>query len=488
MHSLPSQPIWLRRLTLGYLALWVAALVVGRIELLPEWSVGLVLAISLPLGVYWIMRLRQANAEPLVWSIVGSVFFIALWQLSVVGSEVLGLAEFTSSFAQTGLLGFFLIGLAWVIWFLEKASRRIELDRIDRAMQGGTLPTHLDENDVLVSQPIWSPLDPQAWYYGREGRKLKQSTLAFFTYGTLFWLASLLLSQVGGCQEEYELPAGGGKQKTVSQQVRIQKVIRKKYVVNPYSSISFKVPPIDEVKLQLQEVTAHQYTIGYGEGTGAGFGGGTSKGKVRLIRLEYDGGDWDLNFGIGGDNNMLLEYGVLTQQKTADQSESIRISQLANFPKEKAPPLVFLTGQKSLTVANNEVKTLREYLLDKHGMLFASSGSGNFHNQLMSLMSRVLPEIKPVAVPLDDTIHRVPFAMPTLPYVVPHGGREALGWTIDGRLVAYYHPGDISDAWADGHAGVSSDIYNSCYQLGANVINYGHVEYSKWLQSKGNGK
>ena len=131
MHSLPSQPIWLRRLTLGYLALWVAALVVGRIELLPEWSVGLVLAISLPLGVYWIMRLRQANAEPLVWSIVGSVFFIALWQLSVVGSEVLGLAEFTSSFAQTGLLGFFLIGLAWVIWFLEKASRRIELDRIE---------------------------------------------------------------------------------------------------------------------------------------------------------------------------------------------------------------------------------------------------------------------------------------------------------------------------------------------------------------------
>ena len=121
-------------------------------------------------------------------------------------------------------------------------------------------------------------------------------------------------------------------------------------------------------------------------------------------------------------------------------------------------------------------------------MLFASSGSGNFHNQLMSLMSRVLPEIKPVAVPLDDTIHRVPFAMPTLPYVVPHGGREALGWTIDGRLVAYYHPGDISDAWADGHAGVSSDIYNSCYQLGANVINYGHVEYSKWLQSKGKGK
>ena len=36
----------------------------------------------------------------------------------------------------------------------------------------------------------------------------------------------------------------------------------------------------------------------------------------------------------------------------------------------------------------------------------------------------------------------------------------------------------------DIHAGVSADIYNGCFQLGANVINYGHVEYSKWLQAK----
>ena len=64
----------------------------------------------------------------------------------------------------------------------------------------------------------------------------------------------------------YEMPAGGGQQKTVAQTVKIQKVIRKKFVVNPFSAIKFDVPPIDEVKLQLQEVTAHQYTVGYGEG------------------------------------------------------------------------------------------------------------------------------------------------------------------------------------------------------------------------------
>ena len=57
---------------------------------------------------------------------------------------------------------------------------------------------------------------------------------------------------------------------TVPQKVRIQKVMRKKFVVNPFSAIKFEVPPIDDVKLQLQEVTAHQYAIGQGEGTGGG--------------------------------------------------------------------------------------------------------------------------------------------------------------------------------------------------------------------------
>ena len=31
----------------------------------------------------------------------------------------------------------------------------------------------------------------QAWYYGRNGQKLKQSTLAFSLYGLLFWLTTM---------------------------------------------------------------------------------------------------------------------------------------------------------------------------------------------------------------------------------------------------------------------------------------------------------
>lgn len=483
------QPSWLKYTTLAYAGLWLLTLLAQATQALPGWLIFAALALSVPLGIVWLVRLRKAHVQDRVlWSVVGSGLFVAWWRVAVDLAKLAGLADVAEGFHSTGGFGLFFIGLLWVVWWLEKASRRIELQRIDEAQGRGAslLVAAAEEAQARASdRRIWNPVDPAAWYYGRNGQKLKQSTLAFSIYGLLFWLTTMLISQIGGCGVmTYELPAGGGQQKTMAQSVRIQKVVRKKFVVNPFSAIKFEVPPIDEVKLQLQEVTAHQYVIGYGEGQGAGFAGGTSKGKVRLIRLEYDGGDWDLNYGIGGDNNMLIEYNVLTQQKTADKSEAIRVAQLASFPKEKSPPLVFITGQKNLSLASNEVKILREYLIDKHGMLFASSGSQHFHNQFIALMQRVLPDVRPVPVPLDDTIHRVPFAVPTLPYVVPHGGKDALGWSMDGRWLCYYHPGDISDAWADGHAGVSADIYNGCFQLGANVINYGHVEYSKWLLAK----
>ena len=57
-------------------------------------------------------------------------------------------------------------------------------------------------------------------------------------------------------------------------------------------------------------------------------------------------------------------------------------------------------------------------------------------------------------------------------------------WSADGRWLVYYHPGDIGDAWADGHAGVKPEITEFCYQLGVNVIYYAHAEYAKWLMSR----
>jgi len=442
---------------------------------------------TLPLGIAWSIWIwRSYQRWPVHTAAVATGIGLAWWLLTVFATDALGWDGAAKSTYQIGLGISFVAGLIWIVWWVERKAQEYEARRLAQldpvATEHAIKPLIEDQQARPRGAPrIWNPLDTQAWYYGRRGRKLNQSLTVLLSYATVFMLVLTLLSQTRGCVEIYELPAGGGQQKQIAQTVRIQRVIRKKFVVNPYSGIKFEVPPIDEVKLQLTEVTQHAYAIGQGEGTGAGFAGGTRQGKVRLIRLEYSGGDWDLNFGVGADLNMLVEYGVRTQQKVADQTESRTVFDLKSFPVGKSPPMVFLTGQKNVSLSNTEIKILREYLLDKHGMLFVSNGgSGHFHNQILALMNQVAPDTRPVPVPLDDSVHSIPYRIHAIPIVAPHGGRESLGWYKDGRWICYYHPGDISDAWCDDHAGVTPEVWEACYQLGTNVINYANAEYDKW--------
>jgi hypothetical protein len=465
----PTRPLlWA---TLAYLPAWVAAWAAWLwVRDVSSTVLLAVFAASLPVAGVWLAYAwHQRQSRPVAAAVAITAAYPLLWQGLVFVTDWAVWDSASRGIFQVGVGLFFLIGLGWVVWLVERASQHYE-----RRPSGQPTPRR-----------IWNPLHSGAWYYGSRGRKLNQSLTALLSYSLLFVLISMLLSQTRGCQEVYEMPAGGGQVKQLAQTVRIQKVIRKKFVVNPYSGIKFEVPPIDEVKLRLTEVTEHAYSVGYGEGQGAGFAGGTARGKVRLIRLEYSGGDWDLNFGVGSDLNMLVEYGVRTQQRVAEQTESRTILDLRAFPAGKAPPFVFLTGQKSISVTNAEIKSLQEYLNEKHGLLFASNGgSGQFHNQFLALMNQVAPDVRPVAIPLDDPIHSLPYRLPSVPIVAPHGGREALGWYKDGRWICYYHPGDISDAWCDDHAGVTADVWEACYQLGVNVMFYAHAEHAKWLAAQ----
>ena len=61
---------------------------------------------------------------------------------------------------------------------------------------------------------------------------------------------------------------------------------------------------------------------------------------------------------------------------------------------------------------------------------------------------------------------------------------SALGWKVEGRWVAYYHPGALTDAWRDDHAGIKRDIWESCYLLGSNIIYYAYSEKDKWLEAQ----
>lgn len=405
------------------------------------------------------------------------------WQAGIYFSDWLEFGVLRGYVARVGLVTFFITGLIWVVWGIERISQRLEVERRKAFDLQATLrhEAPVRTKDKEPQAKTWNPLDPQAWYYGQKSPRLNQSLSSFVSYCLTFFLVCVILSQFRGCTQYYDLPAGGGVTETVQQVVKIQKIIRKKFVLNPFSAIYYNAPEIDEVKLDLSEVTAHQYNIGDGEGEGAGFSGGNNKGSVGFFRLEYAGGDWNQDFGIGGDMNMLIKYTELTGQKVAKQSKAVSPSQLQAFDKVRCPPLLYITGQNNISLGNNDIKILREYIFDKHGMIFGDNGgSRHFHNQFLAMMQRIVGDVEPIRIPADDDIHMKPYQIPKVPIVAPHGGVQALGWFKDGRWICYYHPGDIGDAWADGHAGVSAEIWNSSYRLGANIINYAHVGHSRW--------
>ena len=77
------------------------------------------------------------------------------------------------------------------------------------------------------------------------------------------------------------MPAGGGEQKPNQPVVKVPEDDQKKKIIfNPLNQSDCQGSPIEEIKLQLMEITKHAYTVGYGKSAEAGFAGGTNRGKV----------------------------------------------------------------------------------------------------------------------------------------------------------------------------------------------------------------
>lgn len=450
--------VWTGIYTVIWCLLWIDAHAWFRLEV---WSQTIGFLLALPVCYYWIRHHRHSSL--VVRRAVLSISYLPLWQLAAHLPLHSFSYSLSSTIIQIGATGAFFLGLGWAVWWIDRETKRAP--------------------EVNTKRRIWDPRQLVAWYFGRKNNKLRQSIFTLMSYTCLFGTMAFILTRLSGCSI-YESPIGGGEEKQLKQVVKIQKVIHKKYVINPYSSVLFNPPPIDDVKLQVLEVTEHLYKIGQGKGDGAGFSAGTTRGKVRFIRLKYNGGDWQQDMDRGSDLNLLTEYGVRTGHPVSDRPEPMEIGRLKSFPARKSPPMVYMTGQQKINLSAKEIKMMRSYLLEHHGMLFGDNGgSSSWEGQFISMMQKVLPRIEPISVYLDHTIHRIPYPLPRLPIVAPHGRSNALGWVVDGRLVAYYHPGDIGDAWADGHSGVPREVWESSYQLGVNIIYYAHAEYNKWLES-----
>src|SRR5262249_40536532 len=155
----------------------------------------------------------------------------------------LGVRSGVETIDLLGWIGLFVIGLGWSMWLLERLALGFERRRIEAELagQGDHVRDGVGRVSGNVRRPprrIRNPFALAACFYGRSGQRLKQSFLGLLLYTAGFvtvYLLAGLRSHASGV-EPFELPAGGG-QEAMAQKMRIQKVVRKKYIINPYSTL-----------------------------------------------------------------------------------------------------------------------------------------------------------------------------------------------------------------------------------------------------------
>ena len=341
----------------------------------------------------------------------------------------------------------------------------------------------------IVSNPLIRSLKT-----GGEDPRFR-SSLYWAVFLFVFVLVAPFL--IHGCGiETYGIVKGSGEPE-VQQEVRIKpkpKKKQKKLMVDPWSPYILERINIDDAKVldELQEMTQDVYQANRTKGSKLGKGGkgkggwpnGMEGAKVRFIRLKYNGGNWDQEMGKSGDYNMLVRFNQLTGLPIANETEAREIDRLARFAKKKAPPFVFMTGSGNVNISSAEAKILRDYCEKEYGMLFIDCGGGHFGSSVRNMLKKVFPGKSLVDIPNDDPIYQLPYVFPDgAPRFWHHDGNRALGIRHEGRIMVYYHPGDVKDAWKDGHSGAAEEVAEQAYKLGVNVIYYAFNQYyRRWYE------
>jgi hypothetical protein len=229
--------------------------------------------------------------------------------------------------------------------------------------------------------------------------------------------------------------------------------------------------------------------LGKGGGKKGGWPEGMDDYKIRFIRLEHGGEGWDDGMDeSGADYNFLRAFAEATGfKKIANKGESHSIALLAKYPDDGFPPFVYLTGNGNMgRVSSNDAKILREYCL-KGGMLIADAGSAQFHNSFLHFMRQVFPDKPLIDIADDDMLYQLPYGFPDgAPAFWHHGGRRALGIKHEGRWIAFYHPGDMNDAWkSPGFTDVTPEMREAAMNLGINLVYY---SFNQWDDAVGKAR
>lgn len=321
---------------------------------------------------------------------------------------------------------------------------------------------------------------------GGSDRRMRSSA-----YWAMFIFFAVIVGpyiSLNGCRNlEYNLPHGSGTPQIEVKVRKIKEKKKKKIIVNKWSPVILERMDIKNTKVmeEVEEETMHRYVavretkggkLGEGGGKTGGWPNGIGNEPIAFMRLKYDGGDWDQDMKHDSGVNFLKFVREVSggQFKIKTAEDPIRATTLNRYKRGKAPPFIYITGMEGWRMSSREAKAIREYCLKEAGMLFIDNGGGGrrFEQQvernLRTIFGRSMKDI-----PNDDVIFKQPFWFQggAPPLFAPEGNQRAKGIRINGRLVVFYHPGDIGDAWKNGHSG-SPDAAAQAYQLGANVLAY----------------
>jgi len=272
--------------------------------------------------------------------------------------------------------------------------------------------------------------------------------------------------------------------------VKRAKKRRKKYILRKNAAVYWDIPDLNQSKVAQEVDEQTQLThvadrnavhgnMGAGGGKKGGWPDGVPGGKIRFIRLEYSGRDWDdgMDAASAADINFLNFLRKEVPFPVARKSESNRISMLARYPKGLAPPFVYMTGSDSFRSSARERKVLREYLM-AGGMLFADAGNQQWDRSFRSFLGEVLSGKRLIDIADDDEIFQIPYTFPNgAPPLWHHGGDRATGIRHKGRWIVFYYPGDMNDAWKTTRMGLDREIADKAYQMGVNVMYYAITRY-----------
>lgn len=216
-------------------------------------------------------------------------------------------------------------------------------------------------------------------------------------------------------------------------------------------------------------------------------GGYDPDARFRFFRLRYGTRGWDHNLAAGADGNMIREFHRRTRVPVVPEPACIKIAELADLlPLTESPPFVYLTGDGPLSVSDGEAAILRDYVLNRCGLVLADNGGGTFHQAFQALMERVLPAGKWVDIPDHDEVYRCYYILPSgAPPLGHHSGTRALGIKHEDRWVVFYHQGGLGDAWKEGRRRASREDTELVCQLGVNVMHYSLTKRLDFIASLG---